>query len=189
MRELQQRLGMTMVYVTHDQAEAMTMADQVVLMNKGRIEQDGRPRELYAARRRLRRALHRHAADEPAARWTAASVAAATPPVAPRPLSLGVRPEAVALGGPRPACRPAVQSLEYLGADTGRALRVGDQTSPCACRQAARCRGRAVGCMGRARTPLVRRRRHRKRILTLNIPHPPDRRCQQGETDDGRPNF
>ena len=46
-RSLQQRLGMTMVYVTHDQTEAMTMADRVVLMRDGRIEQNGTPEELY----------------------------------------------------------------------------------------------------------------------------------------------
>src|SRR5437588_4121153 len=39
-RALQRRLGMTMLYVTHDQVEAMTMADQVVLMRGGRIDQD-----------------------------------------------------------------------------------------------------------------------------------------------------
>lgn len=48
LRELQRHLGFTMVYVTHDQAEAMTMADQVVLMNKGCIEQVDAPRALYA---------------------------------------------------------------------------------------------------------------------------------------------
>ena len=41
------RLGITMVYVTHDQTEAMSMADRVVLMNGGRIEQDATPQELY----------------------------------------------------------------------------------------------------------------------------------------------
>ncbi len=41
------RLGNTMVYVTHDQVEAMTMADQIVVMNGGRIEQSGAPLELY----------------------------------------------------------------------------------------------------------------------------------------------
>src|SRR5207302_7497134 len=46
-RSLQQRLGMTMLYVTHDQVEAMTMADQVVLMRNGRIEQDAAPAALY----------------------------------------------------------------------------------------------------------------------------------------------
>src|SRR4029078_9420804 len=47
-RALQQRVGMTMVYVTHDQTEAMTMADRVVLMRDGHIEQNGPPEELYS---------------------------------------------------------------------------------------------------------------------------------------------
>ncbi|HYQ98583.1 MAG TPA: ABC transporter ATP-binding protein, partial [Casimicrobiaceae bacterium] len=42
-RALQRKLGITMVYVTHDQVEAMSMADRVVLLNRGRIEQDGTP--------------------------------------------------------------------------------------------------------------------------------------------------
>src|ERR1043166_6471882 len=46
-RALQRRLGMTMLYVTHDQVEAMTMADQVVLMRGGRVEQDAAPAALY----------------------------------------------------------------------------------------------------------------------------------------------
>ncbi|MGG5808020.1 ABC transporter ATP-binding protein [Falsiroseomonas sp. CW058] len=46
-RELQQRLATTTIYVTHDQIEAMTMADQIVVMNGGRIEQAGAPLELY----------------------------------------------------------------------------------------------------------------------------------------------
>jgi sn-glycerol 3-phosphate transport system ATP-binding protein len=46
-RALQQRLGITMVYVTHDQTEAMSMADQVILMRAGRIEQHGAPADLY----------------------------------------------------------------------------------------------------------------------------------------------
>lgn len=46
-RDLQRRLGITMVYVTHDQVEAMTMADQVILMREGKIEQDGSPADLY----------------------------------------------------------------------------------------------------------------------------------------------
>ncbi|AXO15746.1 ABC transporter ATP-binding protein [Thalassospira indica] len=46
-RDLQQRLGITVVYVTHDQTEAMSMADIVILMNDGRIEQVGDPADLY----------------------------------------------------------------------------------------------------------------------------------------------
>ena len=46
-RELQQRLGITAVYVTHDQEEAMVIADRIVLMRDGRIEQVGTPKEIY----------------------------------------------------------------------------------------------------------------------------------------------
>ena len=46
-RNLQRQLGITMVYVTHDQVEAMSMADRVVLLDKGKIEQNATPVELY----------------------------------------------------------------------------------------------------------------------------------------------
>jgi ABC-type Fe3+/spermidine/putrescine transport system ATPase subunit len=46
-RVLQQRLGITALYVTHDQQEAMVIADRIVLMRAGRIEQIGAPREIY----------------------------------------------------------------------------------------------------------------------------------------------
>jgi len=46
-RELQQRLGITTLYVTHDQVEAMTMSDRVVVLNKGAIEQIGKPIDIY----------------------------------------------------------------------------------------------------------------------------------------------
>ncbi|MGC8782527.1 MAG: ABC transporter ATP-binding protein, partial [Anaerolineae bacterium] len=46
-RRIQRRLGITSVYVTHDQTEAMTLSDRIVVMNQGRIEQIGRPTEVY----------------------------------------------------------------------------------------------------------------------------------------------
>jgi len=46
-KELHQRLGTTMIYVTHDQIEAMTMADKIVVMRNGRVEQMGPPLDLY----------------------------------------------------------------------------------------------------------------------------------------------
>jgi multiple sugar transport system ATP-binding protein len=58
-KELHQRLGTTTVYVTHDQIEAMTLADRVVVMNGGVIEQQGPPLELY---------------DNPASRFVAAFI-------------------------------------------------------------------------------------------------------------------
>jgi sn-glycerol 3-phosphate transport system ATP-binding protein len=48
-KALQRRLGVTSVYVTHDQVEAMTMADRIIVMNAGRIEQIGTPSEVYNA--------------------------------------------------------------------------------------------------------------------------------------------
>lgn len=47
LKGLHHRLKATFVYVTHDQAEAMTMADRIVVMNRGRIEQSGTPLEIY----------------------------------------------------------------------------------------------------------------------------------------------
>jgi sn-glycerol 3-phosphate transport system ATP-binding protein len=46
-RKLHERLGITSVYVTHDQVEAMTLADRIVILNEGKIEQVGTPNEIY----------------------------------------------------------------------------------------------------------------------------------------------
>ncbi|MCM3700975.1 ABC transporter ATP-binding protein [Paenibacillus macerans] len=46
-RRIQQQIGITAVYVTHDQSEAMSMSDKVIVMNKGKIEQVGTPMEIY----------------------------------------------------------------------------------------------------------------------------------------------
>ena len=56
-RELHQRLGSTSIYVTHDQIEAMTMADQIVVMRDGRIEQTGPAGALRRTHKRSSRAL------------------------------------------------------------------------------------------------------------------------------------
>ena len=64
-KELHQRLGTTIVYVTHDQIEAMTMADKIVVMRDGRVEQVGAPaRSLRQPLQHLRRRVHRLAGDE-----------------------------------------------------------------------------------------------------------------------------
>ena len=102
-RALQQRIGMTMVYVTHDQTEAMTMADRVVLMRDGRVEQNGTPEELY---------------NRPATAFTARFIG--TPPmnlIARDGKLLGVRPEHVriVLQDGHPA---HVKAVEHLGADS-----------------------------------------------------------------------
>ena len=63
--QLHRRLKATMIYVTHDQVEAMTLADKIVVLNAGRIEQVGAPMELYnRSGQQVRRRLHRLAEDE-----------------------------------------------------------------------------------------------------------------------------
>ncbi|EEE47581.1 ABC transporter ATP-binding protein [Roseibium alexandrii] len=110
-RALQRQLGFTMVYVTHDQVEAITMADQVVLLNKGQLVQAAGPRTLY---------------DRPATPFAARFIG--TPPMNLFPAAafrrfqnapshkLGVRPEAMRrqAGGPLEA---TIRTIEYLGAD------------------------------------------------------------------------
>ena len=63
--ELHEALNATMIYVTHDQVEAMTLADQIVVLNGGIVEQAGTPLELYHhPSQPVRRRLHRLAQDE-----------------------------------------------------------------------------------------------------------------------------
>lgn len=110
-RALQQRLGMTLVYVTHDQTEAMTMADHVVLMRAGRIEQQGTPAELY---------------ERPATAFAAGFIGAPAMNLFPvelvdatrRGLTLGVRPEHLRLGPPGGGLAARVEAVEYLGAES-----------------------------------------------------------------------
>jgi sn-glycerol 3-phosphate transport system ATP-binding protein len=114
LRELQQRLGLTVVYVTHDQAEAMSMADQVVLLNKGRVEQDATPRQLYAAPATTFAARFIGTPAMNLLKLDGRRIAGSQVGVNREATYLGVRPEAVMLGGAVPA---TVRSFEYLGAD------------------------------------------------------------------------
>lgn len=106
-RALQQRLGMTMVYVTHDQTEAMTMADLVVLMRNGGIEQAGAPADIY---------------NQPATSFVASFVGA--PPMNLVPdgnIVRGIRPEHIRLGTGNDgdiARKGKITAVEYMGADT-----------------------------------------------------------------------
>jgi sn-glycerol 3-phosphate transport system ATP-binding protein len=121
---LQRRLGITMLYVTHDQTEAMGMADQIVLLRNGQIEQDAPPAEIYG---------------HPATSFAASFIG--TPPMNLFPLERsgrgmvlrgtegpilatpaagellgGIRPEHLRIGSTGIAAR--VRHAEYLGADT-----------------------------------------------------------------------
>ena len=126
-RALQRRLGMTMLYVTHDQVEAMTMADQVILMRNGRIEQDAPPAVLYEKPATIFAA--RFVGTPPMNVIPAALVPdelAVPPDGRPRDtLALGVRPEAARLAADGMVA--TVVALEYLGADTLIETRVADQ--------------------------------------------------------------
>ena len=64
--KLHHRLSATMIYVTHDQTEAMTMGDRIVVMNEGRIQAERHTaRRLRQSRQHIRRGLHRQPGDEP----------------------------------------------------------------------------------------------------------------------------
>src|SRR5690606_16877721 len=108
--ELHQQLKTTMIYVTHDQVEAMTMADKIVVLNAGRIEQVGSPLELYRSPRNLFVAgfigspKMNFITGEAAARHGAAT--------------LGIRPEHITLSTTDGQWRGTVGVAEHLGSDT-----------------------------------------------------------------------
>jgi sn-glycerol 3-phosphate transport system ATP-binding protein len=133
-RNLQRQLGVTMVYVTHDQVEAMSMADRVILLSGGRIEQNGTPADLYETPANT--FVARFIGTPPMNllrldRAAGEAVIAGTegPGVAPLECAggmLGVRPEHVLLARDGPFTA-RVESVEYLGADSLLLCRIGEQ--------------------------------------------------------------
>jgi len=107
---LKQRLGTTMIYVTHDQVEAMTLADTIIVMNAGRIEQAGSPLELYR---------------RPANAFVARFIGSPRMNMLPGALlgdaeaaQVGVRPEHVRIGPPGSGrLSGTVAMVEHLGSD------------------------------------------------------------------------
>jgi sn-glycerol 3-phosphate transport system ATP-binding protein len=120
-RKLQRRLSTTSIYVTHDQLEAMTLADILVVMNGGQVEQIGNPLEIY---------------QKPATTFVAAFIGA--PPMNLMPLRadelksqlpaageagiLGIRPEDFVISAETPpggiALGLTVEAIEHVGAET-----------------------------------------------------------------------
>ncbi|MCZ7929901.1 ABC transporter ATP-binding protein [Agrobacterium pusense] len=116
-KALHQKVGTTSIYVTHDQIEAMTLADRVVVLNHGRIEQQGTPLELYKTPANLFVAAFIGSpamnliegvvdgeGDQPAARLkdgTAIRIAASRKVKRGQPVTIGLRPEHIgsAIGG------------------------------------------------------------------------------------------
>lgn len=125
---LQKKLGLTMVYVTHDQTEAMSMADQVVLLRGGKVEQIGSPADLY---------------ETPATTFSASFLG--MPPMNVVPLDriegvnafadtqekqapgwlLGVRPEHIKIA--KTGIPVEVTASDYMGAETVLRLKHGDE--------------------------------------------------------------
>jgi len=108
--ELHKRLTTTMVYVTHDQVEAMTMADKIVVLQAGRIEQVGSPMELYRTPRNV---------------FVAGFIGSPkmnllTGPEAEkhRATTIGIRPEHIAISPDAGAWKGTVGVSEHLGSDT-----------------------------------------------------------------------
>ena len=99
-RGFRDRLDATMVYVTHDQTEAMTLADRIVVINHGRIEQVGAPEELY---------------DAPANRFVAGFIGAPAMNFIPRRDRGDRRDESRGCGSARCRCRPGVRTTWRRG--------------------------------------------------------------------------
>ena len=124
--KLHQILKATMIYVTHDQVEAMTLADRIVVLQAGRIEQVGSPRELYERPGNLfvaqfigspKMNILPCAFDGGTIRLEGGRDMTYAGPGA--PVSLGIRPEAIGLGAAGTGqCDGTVDVAEYLGADT-----------------------------------------------------------------------
>ncbi|HEY3462932.1 MAG TPA: sn-glycerol-3-phosphate ABC transporter ATP-binding protein UgpC [Gaiellaceae bacterium] len=119
---LQQRLGTTTIYVTHDQIEAMTMGDRIAVMNKGELQQLGTPEELYE-----------HPANTFVARFIGSPAMNMLPSsvigIGGTGQLAGFRPEHVRLGNGQAGSGnldAAVEVVEYLGDEQLAHLRLGD---------------------------------------------------------------
>jgi len=108
--ELHQQLKTTMIYVTHDQIEAMTMADKIVVLNRGNIEQVGSPLDLYHKPRNLFVAGF---IGSPKMNFVSGQYAAQF-----GAHTIGVRPEHMLLSTESGDWKGKVTVAEHLGADT-----------------------------------------------------------------------
>lgn len=127
--ELHRQLGTTTLYVTHDQVEAMTLADRIVVLRDGRIEQVGTPRELYERPANIfvaqflgtpRMNILAATADGAGKAVLADGRNIALPPLAAAlaagtPLSIGVRPDDIAIGNAPDALAYTIRFIERLG--------------------------------------------------------------------------
>jgi len=129
-RLLQQRLGITAIYVTHDQAEALAISDRIVVMDRGRVSQIGTPLELYKApanrfvaefigEANFLPAILETAEDG----WAGLRIGPHRLRVQSRPLPLGpvtvlARPEAIRIRTQGEGLPGTIQKVSYLGSST-----------------------------------------------------------------------
>lgn len=120
-KQLQRRLGVTSLYVTHDQVEAMTLADRMIVMNDGRADQIGPPLEVYA---NPKTEFVASFIGSPPMNFLPASIAGAAPAGAAR---IGVRPEHMQIDAPDGTrANATVLYTEALGAETLVHAKLGD---------------------------------------------------------------
>lgn len=126
LRALQQKLGLSVVYVTHDQTEAMSMADRVVLLKDGQIQQVATPYEIYQTPASLFVAQFIGSSRMNILKLDGNRIAGTqivlSPPVG--AVSVGLRPEDIRLGGPH---EMFVSHTEFTGADLLLHARAGEQ--------------------------------------------------------------
>ena len=148
LKRIQREVGITFIFVTHDQNEALTMSDRLVVMNAGRIEQLGAPREVYERPRTrfvagfigtsnlltgtvVRMDGDTAVIDTPPEECLIAPDAASVGALVGQPLDVTVRPEKIVLGVERPAAgrcaiRGRVAEVVYLGTSTQYAVTTAD---------------------------------------------------------------
>jgi iron(III) transport system ATP-binding protein len=125
-RELQQGLGLTVAYVTHDQQEALAVSDRIIVMSNARIAQIGAPRELYEAPRDrfvadfigdanlVEGELGAHRGAQASLRIGSLEISLDHRGIAPGPVKVAIRPESIILNE-NSALKGAVKKAAYLG--------------------------------------------------------------------------
>ena len=156
LKTIQQRVGLTFIYVTHDQEEALTMSDRLAVLNQGRVEQVGAPAEVYEA---------------PATEFVAGFVGIsniladeAALAITGQPVAMTIRPEKIRMVDPGVAPGPdevgadgVVSEVVYVGAstrfvvelDVGARLVVMEQNRELSSMQVLEIKGRSVRLMWR----------------------------------------
>jgi putative spermidine/putrescine transport system ATP-binding protein len=144
-RSIQRQLGITTVYVTHDQEEALSLSDRVVVMSEGRVEQIGTPSEIYnfpntafvASFVGTLNLVNAGVVDPGSGRLSidgqeVRTSKAITDAGAGDRVTLAVRPEGIALGDGEPGTNRlhgAVEDINFLGSIVRIRVRLGDRTS------------------------------------------------------------